>query len=98
MATRLDDLPQRRRLLLARSAQQRADIIAGSEALGRPLEKVEHGVQFVKNLRRHPSWIICLLIGVALIKPRRFLVAIDAARVASRTFSMVEPIVNRLRR
>ncbi len=98
MTTKIDDLPQRRQLLLSRSAEQRADIVASSYALGRPLQSVDHGVQFVKNLRRHPGWIAGILIAVALIKPRRIMAAIEAARVATRTFGLVEPIINRLRR
>ena len=98
MASRLDDLPQRRQLLLSRSAEQRADIVASSHALNQPLQTVDHGMQFVKNLRRHPGWIAGILIAVALIKPRRIMAAIEAARVAARTIGMVEPIINRLRR
>ena len=98
MAKKIDELPQRRQLLLSRSAEQRADIVASSQALGRPLQTVDHGVQFVRNLRRHPGWIAGILIAVALVKPRRIVAALEAARVASRTFGMVEPIIQRLRR
>ena len=98
MAKKIDELPQRRQLLLSRSAEQRADIVASSQALGRPLQTVDHGVQFVKNLRRHPGWIAGILIAVALVKPRRIVAALEAARAASRTFGMVEPIIQRLRR
>ena len=98
MATRIDRLPQRRQLLVSRSKEQRAEIVASSQALGRPLQTVDHGLQFVKTLRRHPAWIVGILIAVALIKPRRVMAAINAARVATRTFVMVEPIVQRLRR
>lgn len=98
MAIKIDDLPQRRQLLLARSAEQRADIVASSQALSRPLQTVDHGMQFVKKLCRHPGWIAGILIAIALIKPRRITAALEAARVAARTFGMVGPIIQRLRR
>ena len=98
MTIKIDDLTQRRQLLLSRSAAQRAEIVASSQALGRPLQTVDHGVRFKKNLGRHPGWIAGVLITAALIKPRRILAAIEAARVATRTFGMVQPIIQRLRR
>ena len=98
MAIKVGDLSQRRQLLLSRSAQQRADIVASSQALGRPLQTVDHGMQFVKNIGRHPGWIAGILIAVALIKPRRIVATFEAARVAIRTLGMVEPIIQRLRR
>ena len=98
MARRINDLPLRREMLVSRSAQQRAEILASSASLGPPLQKIDHGVQFLKNLRHHPGWIAGLLIAGALIRPRRMLAAVEAARVATRIFGMVEPILNRLRR
>lgn len=98
MARRIDDLSLRREMLVSRSAQQRAEILSSSKALRPSLQKIDHGVQFVKNLRHHPGWIAGLLIAGALIKPHRMLAAVEAARVATRTFGMVEPILNRLRR
>lgn len=98
MATRIDDLPHRRAQLLSLSAQQRADIVASTKELGPPLQKVDHGLRFVKNLRHHPGWIAGILVTIALIKPRRVVAALNAARMATRTIGMVEPIIQRLRR
>lgn len=92
------DLEQRRKLLLSRTAAQRESLAMQTILLTGPMASIDSGVHLLGNLRRHPAWIAGVLIAIALVRPRRLVLAVAAARKVSRAWTMMQPIVARFRR
>lgn len=66
-------LARRRELLIARCAAQRNALTVQGQALVEKLAVFDIGLNLLERLKKNPAWIAGLLVGLAVIKPRRLL-------------------------
>lgn len=92
------DLAERRRVLVARAAEQRAALVTSADRLAAPLQRVDHGMRTLASLRQHPALIVGVVVAIVLIKPRRIGALIEVGRKAFRAWAVVAPVVARRQR
>ena len=91
-------LPERRRLLCERAAQQRQQMSSESRALAAPVanvqRRIERGLHTLNELKRHPAWIVGGVMAVLLlIKPRRLGAVANVVHKTSRGWRTVAPVL-----
>ena len=97
MQMKAEQLARRRQALIARSEAQRSAMGQHAHSLSHAISILDSTLAILRRIRQHPGWIIGLVIGVIVIKPRRLSGFLQGSATALRTWRTVAPVVQRLR-
>jgi hypothetical protein len=87
-------LQERRLALIARSEQQRQDLICQSAQIHHELRFVELGVRAGRALRAKPIYIAIAVAGLLIIKPKRALSLAQKGISAWRLWQQFSPLLS----
>lgn len=71
MNEKLIRLAERRERLVAQAAAQRSALAQNIEPWRRPLARVDQGLAVLRNIKRHPAWIVGGVALLAALRPGR---------------------------
>lgn len=90
----LERLASRRAELIARSTAQRDALSLQSQSLTQMMSTLDHGWALLQRIRNNPIAIAGLLLGVAIIKPRRLLPLLRTGLLAWQALRTVAPLLH----
>lgn len=89
-------LAQRREELLACSTIQRESLALQVQYLMHPLSHVDTGISLIKRIKKSPTLLAGLAIGLIAIKPRRVFAMLRNGAMAWQTWRTIAPAVQGL--
>jgi hypothetical protein len=89
-------LARRRELLIARCAAQRNALTIQRQILVEKLSAFDIGLNLFERLKKHPAWIAGLVVGVAVIKPRRLLPLLQTGLLAWQALRTLSPALKNI--
>ncbi|MDP3841880.1 MAG: YqjK family protein [Oxalobacteraceae bacterium] len=87
-------LARRRAELIARSTAQRDALSAQCQSLGHMMSTLDQGFTLLQRIRNNPLMMAGLLVGLAIIKPRRLLPLLRTGLVAWQALRTVTPLLH----
>ncbi|WP_025917475.1 YqjK family protein [Herminiimonas sp. CN] len=90
----LERLASRRAALIARSTTQRDALSLQSQPIAHAISTLDQGWVLLQQVRSNPLAMAGLLLGVAIIKPRRLLVLARTSLLAWQALRTVAPLLH----
>lgn len=87
-------LARRRTELIARSTAQRDALSVQSQSLGQMMSTLDHGVALLQRIRNNPVALAGVLVGLAIIRPRRLLPLLRTGLLAWQALRTVAPLLH----
>lgn len=94
MQIKAEQLARRRQELIARCEAQRSAMAMHTRSLSHTASALDSALGILGRIRRHPGWIVGLVVAIIAIKPRRLSAIFHGSATALRT---VAPLVQILR-
>lgn len=67
----LEQIQQRRAILVARADVQRLDLALNAQAWQKPLALVDRGIALLRRVRKHPATLLLGLVALAFLNRKR---------------------------
>lgn len=90
----LQRLARRRAELIALSTAQRDALSLQSQSMAQTIASLDHGLTLLHRIRSNPIALAGLLLGVAIIKPRRLLSLTRTGLLAWQTLRTFAPLLH----
>ncbi len=97
MQIKAEQLARRRQELIARCEAQRSAMAMHTRSLSHTASALDSALGILGRIRRHPGWIVGLVVAIIAIKPRRLSAIFHGSATALRTLRTVAPLVQILR-
>ncbi|NMM37580.1 MAG: hypothetical protein HHJ09_08700 [Glaciimonas sp.] len=90
----LGRLARRRAELIARCTAQRDALSMQSQSLAQMMSTLDHGLALLQRIKNNPVAIASLVVGVAVIRPRRLLLLLRTGLLGWQALRAVAPLLH----